>query len=312
MTSFFVHEMGICESARVGERTRIWAFAHVLPGAVIGADCNICDGVFVENDVVIGDRVTIKSGVQIWDGVHIADDAFIGPNATFSNDRHPRSRQWRAEPERTWVGERASIGANATILPGVTVGTQAMVGAGAVVTKDVPAHAIVAGNPARIRGYVDAESPASSSRRTNMAETAPDRPDLPGGCTLIPLASASDLRGNLSAMEFDAGMPFTPRRFFTVYGVPSAEVRGEHAHRRCQQILIAASGSISVLLDDGHRRAQVDLDSPLQALHMPAMVWGSQFRYSADAVLAVLASEPYSPADYIRSYDEFVRLVDVR
>ena len=130
----FVHPQGINESNRVGAGTRIWAFAHVLPGAQIGADCNICDHVFIENNVIIGDRVTIKSGVQLWDGARIEDDVFIGPNASFTNDLMPRSKEQLAEHPVTRIAAGASIGAGATILP-VTVGRNAMVGAGAVVTR---------------------------------------------------------------------------------------------------------------------------------------------------------------------------------
>src|SRR5688500_9758190 len=116
--NIFVHPQALCESANLGEKTRVWAFAHVLPGARIGRDCNICDGVFVENDVVIGDRVTVKCGVQVWDGVRLEDDVFVGPNATFTNDPFPRSRQRPAKFAETVVKKGASIGANATILPG--------------------------------------------------------------------------------------------------------------------------------------------------------------------------------------------------
>jgi|GEM_PF-10484 len=152
--SYFSHAQALVEpGARIGERTRIWAFAHVLAGAKIGADCNICDHVFIENDVLVGDRVTIKCGVQLWDGLRIEDDVFIGPNATFTNDIFPRSKQYPEKFLQTHILAGASIGANATILAGVTIGEKAMVGAGAVVTKDVPAHAIVAGNPARIIRY---------------------------------------------------------------------------------------------------------------------------------------------------------------
>jgi acetyltransferase-like isoleucine patch superfamily enzyme len=150
----FVHPQGICETSEVGQGTRIWAFAHVLAGARIGADCNVCDHVFIENDVVVGDRVTIKSGVQLWDGLRIGDDVFIGPNATFTNDRFPRSKHYDHVVLETHVGDGASIGANATVLPGVTIGARAMVGAGSVVTRDVPAGAVVVGNPARVVGSV--------------------------------------------------------------------------------------------------------------------------------------------------------------
>src|ERR1035437_6479359 len=129
----FKHPLAVVETEKVGAGTRIWAFAHVLPGASIGRDCNICDHVFIENDVSIGDGVTIKCGVQIWDGIRIEDNVFIGPNATFTNDKFPRSRHYQEADRipRTVVNRGASIGANATILPGITVVERAMVGAGA-------------------------------------------------------------------------------------------------------------------------------------------------------------------------------------
>lgn len=151
---YFRHPAAIVETERIGDRTRVWAFAHVLPGARVGADCNLCDHTFIENEVVIGDRVTIKCGVQVWDGVTLEDDVFVGPNATFTNDHFPRSGRHLPAPVRTLVRKGASIGANATIAPGVTIGERAMVGAGAVVTRDVASDTIVAGNPARIMGYV--------------------------------------------------------------------------------------------------------------------------------------------------------------
>ena len=145
----FIHAHALVESDSIGPGTRVWAFAHVMPGAVIGADCNVCDHTYVENDVVVGDRVTIKSGVYLWNGLRIEDDVFIGPQATFTNDPFPRSRQPFDCPITT-VRCGASIGAGAVILPGLTVGERAMVGAGAVVTNDVPADAVVVGNPARV------------------------------------------------------------------------------------------------------------------------------------------------------------------
>lgn len=157
MSSFFQHSHALVETKIVGNGTRVWAFSHILPGARIGAGCNICDGVFIENDVAVGNDVTIKCGVQLWDGIDIEDGVFIGPNATFTNDVFPRSKQHSFTRLRTLVKAGASIGANATILPGLTIGSRAMVGAGAVVTHDVPDNAIVMGNPARITGYVDDE-----------------------------------------------------------------------------------------------------------------------------------------------------------
>ena len=154
--SFFKHSHALVETESIGENTRIWAFVHILPGAQIGADCNICDHVFIENDVVIGDRVTIKCGVQVWDGLRLENDVMVGPNATFTNDLFPRSKQ-PFEVQHTIVGRGASVGANATILGGITIGEGAMIGAGSVVTKDVPPKAVVVGNPARVIRYVEDE-----------------------------------------------------------------------------------------------------------------------------------------------------------
>lgn len=150
-----IHEHALVETKAIGSRTRIWAFVHVLEGATIGADCNICDHVFIENNVYVGDRVTVKCGVQLWDGVRLADDVFVGPNATFTNDRMPRSRNQDFVAARTDVRKGASIGANATILPGLIIGEGAMIAAGSVVTRDVPANALVVGNPARIIRMLD-------------------------------------------------------------------------------------------------------------------------------------------------------------
>jgi acetyltransferase-like isoleucine patch superfamily enzyme len=146
----FVHKNAICDSNNIGHGTRIWAFSHVLKDAQIGTDCNICENVYIENLAVVGNRVTIKNGVQIWDQVLVEDDVFIGPNVTFTNDKFPRSKKYPAEYLRTVVQKGASIGANATILPGIVIGKGSMVGAGSVVTKDVPNYTLVIGNPARI------------------------------------------------------------------------------------------------------------------------------------------------------------------
>jgi acetyltransferase-like isoleucine patch superfamily enzyme len=150
----FFHPQALVETSDVGAGTRIWAFAHVLDGAVIGRDCNVCDHTFIENDVDIGDRVTIKSGVYIWTGALIEDDVFIGPNVTFTNDRRPRSKRYPPRYETLILRRGCSIGAAAVLLPGIEIGEYAMIGAGAVVTRSVPAHALVVGNPARVVGAV--------------------------------------------------------------------------------------------------------------------------------------------------------------
>jgi UDP-2-acetamido-3-amino-2,3-dideoxy-glucuronate N-acetyltransferase len=305
--SVFRHPQAICEAKEIGPRTRIWAFAHVLPGARIGADCNICDHTFIENDVTIGDRVTVKCGVQLWDGVRIEDDVFIGPNATFSNDRFPRSRRRPKAFLVTLVKEGASIGANATILPGLTIGRGAMVGAGAVVIASVPPYAVVAGNPARIVSYCDA-GPA-------VAEPAPRTESARGGKSRVRgvfverLAAVEDLRGKLVAGEIDAFLPFKVKRFFVVHGVPGREVRGQHAHRRCHQFLVCVRGSCRVIADDGTHRQEFLLDHPAAGVYLPPKTWGVQYDYSPDAALLVFASHAYDPRDYVRDYEAFLQLV---
>lgn len=151
-----IHPLSDVSTSKVGKGTTIWQFSVVLSGAQIGEDCNLCAHTFVENDVVLGDRVTVKSGVYLWDGIVLEDDVFIGPCVAFTNDKFPRSKQYPESFSQIQIQKGASIGANATILPGVTIGENAMVGAGSVVTKDVPAMAVVVGNPAKIIRYIEA------------------------------------------------------------------------------------------------------------------------------------------------------------
>lgn len=151
----FIHPLADVQTENIGDGTRIWQFVVVLPEARIGRDCNICAQVFIENDVIVGDRVTIKNGVQLWDGLRIGDEVHLGPNATFTNDKFPRSKAYPNKYPVTTVGKCASIGGGAVILPGLLIGELAMVGAGAVVTHNVPPRAIVVGNPAHIIGYVE-------------------------------------------------------------------------------------------------------------------------------------------------------------
>ncbi len=306
MADFFSHPNSIVESKQIGKATRVWAFAHVLPGAVIGEDCNICDHVFIENDVVVGDRVTVKCGVQLWDGIRLEDDVFVGPNATFTNDPFPRSKKYPQEFSRIIVQKGASIGANATILPGITIGQNAMVGAGAVVTRDVPPNSIVMGNPARIVNYV------TESFETEETVAQPESGDhvLPvKGATMIRLPEITDLRGSLSFAEFPGLLPFEPRRFFMIYDVPSKDVRGEHAHKELHQLLVCIKGACSVVLDDGNVRAEVRLDKPTLGLHIPPMVWATQYKFTSDAALLVFASDVYKADDYIRNYNEYLESV---
>ena len=149
-----LHKLADIQSKNIGENTNIWQYCVILPGAQIGNNCNICANVLIENDVRVGNNVTIKSGVQLWDGVTIEDNVFIGPNVTFTNDLTPRSKVYPKQFCKTLIKKGASVGANTTIVAGHTIGEYALVGAGSVVTKDIPAKTVWFGNPATMRGYV--------------------------------------------------------------------------------------------------------------------------------------------------------------
>ena len=150
-----IHPLAEVQTDNIGEQTIIWQFAIILKGASIGSNCNINCHTFIENDVVVGNNVTVKSGVYLWDGITVEDDVFIGPNATFTNDKYPRSKQYPSNFKKTKLERGCSIGANATVLGGVTIGQFSIIGAGSVVTKDVPPNVIVTGNPAKIVAHVD-------------------------------------------------------------------------------------------------------------------------------------------------------------
>ena len=309
---FFQHSHALVETRNVGRGTRVWAFAHILPGAVIGRDCNICDHVFIEDDVVVGDRVTVKSGVQLWNGVTLEDDVFIGPNVTFTNDPFPRSRQYLASFHRTTVRARASIGANATLLPGVEIGQGAMVGAGSVVTRSVPPGVVVTGNPARIR------------RQADDAARAPETPGRDGPVTRPPVAATvavslstvgpsvrtipvlSDVRGSLSFGQLGRELPFVARRYFLLFDVPRGAIRGAHAHKDLHQFIVCVHGSCRVILDDAIHRDELLLSAPDRGVHVPPMIWTTIVPDSQATTVLVLASAEYDADDYIREYEKFL------
>ena len=224
---------------------------------------------------------------------------------TFTNDKHPRSKQYPEAYSRTQVDTGASIGANATILPDLIIGANAMIGAGAVVTSNVPPNAIVVGNPARIIGYVDTPAHAPLTEGDEIGNTTSNVK----GVSVHVLNHVEDLRGDLCVAEWNSDIPFEPQRIFYVYGVPNTSVRGEHAHKQCHQFLVCVHGSVSVVVDDGKSREEYVLDRPWLGLHLAPRIWGVQYKYSSDAVLMVLASHTYDSNDYIRSYQEFLNFV---
>jgi serine acetyltransferase len=266
-----------------------------LAGATIGSDCNICDHVFIENDVRVGDRVTIKSGVQLWDGIELEDGVFIGPNVSFTNDPFPRSKVYPEKFARTTVGKGASVGANATLLPGISIGVGAMVGAGAVVTRDVPAFAVVHGNPARLSRMLADEKPSGH-----------DSDALINGCRRVPMHVRRDSRGSLAVIEYGQ-LPFDPKRSFMIYGVQPEVYRGDHAHITCEQLLFAIGGAAKVFLNDGRRRQVLEINEKSGGLYIPPLTWALLYGFAATTVIHAFASHPYEEADYIRSYADFER-----
>lgn len=312
-SAYFKHPAALVETAQVGAGTRVGAFAHILPGAVIGAGCDISDHVFIAGAVRVGDRVTLKCGAQLWDGATLEDEVFVGSNALLLKDEFPRGKPQPGPNQPTLIRAGAAIGANATIMPGLTIGRKAVVEVGAVVTHDVPSHAIVTGHPARIVGYVDLpypKAPLEPTTQTFAADELQVRKNTQvRGVWLHRLPVITDLRGNLSAGEIGKELPFEPKRYFVVFDVSSREVRGEHAHRSLHQFFVCLKGDCALVVDDGQQRQELLLDSPASGVHVEPLVWGIQYKFSSDALLLVLASDKYDPADYIRDYDEFERLL---
>ena len=210
----------------------------------------------------------------------------------------------------------ARLDAGCIIGENVTVGSDAWVRAGSVVLHSVPANAIVEGNPAHVVGYLQSsikcKAPGPKLIDIHSVDHHDQRPSMfpldVGKSALYLMRQFNDPRGSLTVGEVPSEVPFIPKRYFAVYGVPSSELRGEHAHKECEQFLLCVNGSVRVLIDDGSSRCEVILDRPEMGVYMPAMLWGTQYKYSADAVLLVFASMPYSASDYIRDYDMFLAL----
>lgn len=243
------------------------------------------------DDCIIPPNVNIEKSVQ------------IGPRVIFVEDLS----------QQTVVRTGTTIEAGAIIGAGVTIGQGALVRAGAVVLRSIPPNAVVEGNPAQLVGYRNDTELGSRPDISNKdfsdfrGMTAPSVIDLGvGGGAMYLMRRVVDARGGLSVGEVAKELPFTPARYFLVFDVPSSELRGEHAHLECHQFLICVHGSCRVLLDDGDQRCEVTLDRPDLGVYMPSMIWGTQYKYSRDAVLLVFASHTYDGADYLRTYDSFI------
>jgi UDP-2-acetamido-3-amino-2,3-dideoxy-glucuronate N-acetyltransferase len=311
-SEIFIHASADVQSNSIGPGTTVWQYVVVLANAKIGQYVNINSHCFIENNVVIGDRVTIKSGVYLWDGIKLEDDVFIGPNVTFTNDKFPRSKIYPEYFLETIVEKGASIGAGAVILPGIRIGQGAMIGAGAVVTKSVPPFAIVSGSPGRITGYSinNLHSAHQQPLKTNenfFTTEAVSKVGV-GNVSLHNLKRVVDIRGDLTFGEFSRDIPFVAKRYFVIFNVPSEKTRGEHAHIKCHQFLICVKGNCSIVVDDSTSRAEIVLNNPSLGLYIPPMTWGTQYKYSEDAVLIVFTSDYYEADDYIRNYGEFLKI----
>lgn len=304
LLSSFIDRSARCEAESVGAGSRILAYVRVGPGTAIGESCTLHEHAVLLGAIKLEGDVTVQTGAQLTGRVHVEQGATIGASAVLAGEA-------AGKHDEIVVRRFASVGANATVLPGVVIGRRAVVEPGSVVAQNVPANAIVAGSPATIVSYVDSgheEVPRDVNVPSAIEGTRALRVR---GVTLQRLAHAQDLRGSLMAAEF-ASLPFVPRRIFAAYNVPSESVRGAHAHRVCAQFLICTAGALSCLVDDGSSREEIRLASPDVGLHIPPMIWGTQWRYSNDAVLLVLASHPYDPADYIRDYEEFLEQLERR
>ena len=294
-----IHPNSDIQMSFIGKGTVIGQFTHIDSQARIGEHCQLGFSICIGNHVMIGDRVIVQNGARIEGCVSLADEVKIGPNVVFleyflsASDSHPAPK--------TCVHAQAVIQGSSTIMQGVTIGRGAIVRAGSVVTRDVPSHAIVSGNPASIVGYVNGGEITSTA-----AESLRNEPHLIQGLSLIRFTTSTDLRGDLMAVEFTKHVPFPVKRAFFVTNVPSFHVRGEHGHKECHQLLVCLQGSLTVSADNGRERGQWLLNHPGYGLHIHPMVWAAQYHSSENAVLAVFASHSYDADDYIRDYEDFL------
>lgn len=300
-----VDPLAVCYSEQLGPGARVAEFGVIRPGAIVGAGSAISASVFLGDGVEIGSRVRVGQGSSIDGNVLVEDDVFIGPRVAFAVDLESSDLPRSTGVVRTILRTGCQIGAGSTILPGVEIGVEAFVKPGSVVFDDVPDFAEVSGNPSTIQGYrhnglIQRNGDVSIASSRELQELSVSE------ATLVALKAATDGRGSLVAGQNLQEVPFDVRRFFLVFGVPNRESRGAHAHRECHQFLVAVSGSVNVIVSDGFVSDEIVLDDPSIGLYMPPMIWGIQYKYTAEATLLVLASHEYDPQDYIRNYSRFV------
>jgi len=296
----FIHDRAVCTPNQIGVGTFVRADVRISPSARIGQNCCIFEGVTVEDDVVIGDRVIIKNQARISACVIVEDDTFVGSDVVIHGHLSGSEK-----PQQTKIGRNVYLGDGVEVQANVIIGDFAVIGAGVLVDKSVPDYAILSGAPAQVLGNTISPSFGPSLNHPEDDVVNAQQTSVKG-VTLHDIHKVADERGNLSMGEFGRNIPFMVSRYFLVYAVPAEEIRGDHAHFKCHQFLIAVKGSISVIADDGVNREKFVLDRADKGLYLPPMTWGIQYEYSKDAVLLVLASDYYDNEDYIRNYDEFI------
>ncbi len=301
MSESFIHPTALCEAASLGAGTQIGAFVQIMAGARIGTDGEIENHVCIGRDVTLGNRVTVRGGVYLPSGMVIEDDVCIGQNACFADSRLGQ----RSQDQSVILRKGCVIGANATLCAGISIGEEAVVDAGAVVTQSVQPFAIVAGNPAKVIGFANTPEAhvEAAAKPVNQPQTLDSKV---AGVRAFHLQFISDPRGNLTVGEFERSLPFIPKRYFLTFDVPNSHLRGEHAHKECHQFLICVHGSCAVVVDDGTQREEFLLDRPTFGVHVPPMIWATEYKHSADSTLLVFASHYYDPEDYIRDYHAFL------
>jgi UDP-2-acetamido-3-amino-2,3-dideoxy-glucuronate N-acetyltransferase len=277
------------------------------PDVVIASTARVGPNCYIDGRIRIGEDTTIVGGVTLVGDAHIGDDCLIEPGVSITGTVAPLEAQGPII-----VGPGTRIGAGSVIARGVHIGRNVQIDVGTFVSRHVPSHAIVGGNPAGIVGYNSqcGDEGACAKEPAHDGATSALRSSAVNGVRFLRFPTISDARGDLCVGEFGPDFPFDVKRYFVVFNVPAAAHRGEHAHHQCQEILICLQGSLVVVVDDGTRREEIELNDPTIGLYLPPMVWRVQYKYSGACIVLVLASSHYDPSDYIRDYDRF--LVEAR
>ena len=285
-------------------RSKIHPSAWIGPEVVLGEGSYIGPNCYVEGRTTVGAGARLIGSVTLIGYVHIGDDCVVEPNVSVTTVLADPEQQART----LVIGAGTRIGAGSVLCCGLTIGPNVQIGPGTIVVRNIPPHAIVHGNPATIVGYATLPALGSTElfRATEDGKNTTVADSAVAGVQVFKFPRIRDLRGDLSVGEFGRNVPFIPKRYFVVFDVPSAETRGEHAHRQCEQFLVCVSGCVSVVVDDGRHRDEITLDTPDIGLYIPPRVWALQYKYSRSSVLLVFASHYYDSEDYIRDYTRFL------